>query len=144
MSNTTISPGATVPDFRPTQAQLFYQASRNAAMVDQDFLFLVDQGMSREELAKCIARRPALWQRFESWLAKLPSRAGAADVYEAAPEGEYPQKHASFGDALASIAGSSTHSTHDVRPWIRTLDGPISGSFLIIGGRAQSARQKSA
>lgn len=57
----------------PTQAQLFYRAERNAAEINQTFLELVADGMTREELATNINRRPALWGRFSNWLDKLPS-----------------------------------------------------------------------
>lgn len=59
---------------QPTQTQLFYQASRQVAAVNEDFLWLVQNGLTREDLQRCIERRPSLWQRFEGWLDKLPSR----------------------------------------------------------------------
>lgn len=58
---------------RPTQAQMYYQAERDAATVNQDFLFLVANGMTRKDLERNIARRPSLWARFAGWLPKLPS-----------------------------------------------------------------------
>ncbi len=54
--------------------QAWYQAEQQAARVNEVFLFLVKEGMTREELATCIERRPALWQRFEDWLPVLPSK----------------------------------------------------------------------
>ena len=56
-----------------TQLQMFYAEQRKIAEANETFLFMVKEGMTREELAKCIERRPALWQRFENWLDKLPS-----------------------------------------------------------------------
>lgn len=56
-----------------TQLQLFYAAQRKIADANSTFLELVKEGMTREELARNIERRPALWQRFENWLDKLPS-----------------------------------------------------------------------
>lgn len=58
-----------------TQLQMFYAAHRQVAETNNTFLEMVKEGMTREELAKCIERRPALWQRFENWLDKLPSQA---------------------------------------------------------------------
>lgn len=59
---------------RPTQAQTYYAAERRAADANRTFLELVADGMTREELARNIERRPALWSRFENWLPVLPSR----------------------------------------------------------------------
>lgn len=59
---------------RKWQQHMFYQAERNAAQVSQTFLELVQDGLTREELARNIKRRPTLWGRFSSWLDKLPSR----------------------------------------------------------------------
>ena len=58
-----------------TQMQMFYTEQRKIAEANETFLFLVKEGMTREDLAACIAKRPALWQRYESWLDKLPSKA---------------------------------------------------------------------
>jgi hypothetical protein len=55
------------------QVQMFYDAVSRAGEVNVTFLDLVKDGMTREELAKNIARRPSLWQRFEHWLPLLPS-----------------------------------------------------------------------
>jgi hypothetical protein len=57
-----------------TQEQMFYAASRQIAETNLQFLELVEEGMTREELARNIERRPHLWSRFESWLDKLPSK----------------------------------------------------------------------
>lgn len=57
---------------RPTQVDFYYQAVRRVAEVNKTFLELVNDGMTREELARNIERRPALWSRFSNWLDKLP------------------------------------------------------------------------
>ena len=59
---------------KPTQVQMFYQEHRNISTVNDDFMWLVKNGLTREDLARCIERRPSLWQRFEGFLDKLPSR----------------------------------------------------------------------
>ena len=56
-----------------TQLQMFYAEQRKIAEANETFLFLVKEGLTREELARNIERRPALWQRFENWLDMLPS-----------------------------------------------------------------------
>jgi hypothetical protein len=48
-----------------------------AAEVSLLFQDMVAEGMTREELARCIERRPSLWGRFAGWLDKLPSSQGA-------------------------------------------------------------------
>lgn len=60
---------------KPTQMQMYYQAERQAAEVNLTFLELVADGLTREELARNIERRPALWSRFANWLPKLPEQA---------------------------------------------------------------------
>ena len=57
-----------------TQMQMYYAASRQVAETNNAFLELVKEGLTREELARNIERRPALWQRFENWLPVLPSK----------------------------------------------------------------------
>ncbi len=56
-----------------TQLQMFYAAHRQVAETNNTFLELVKEGLTREDLARNIVRRPALWQRFDNWLDKLPS-----------------------------------------------------------------------
>ncbi len=56
-----------------TQLQMFYSAHRQVAETNNTFLELVKEGLTREELEINIERSPALWQRFENWLDKLPS-----------------------------------------------------------------------
>jgi hypothetical protein len=65
-------------DRRPTQRDLYYMAERHAATVNEDFMWLVRHGgITREELARNIERRPALWSRFAGFLQTLPTTAGA-------------------------------------------------------------------
>ncbi|MBC8737147.1 hypothetical protein F6X40_10040 [Paraburkholderia sp. UCT31] len=54
---------------------MFYQEQRKIADGNATFLDLVRDGMTREELATNIARRPSLWGRFANWLEVLPSTA---------------------------------------------------------------------
>ncbi len=56
-----------------TQIQLWRQAEQKAADANHTFLFLVDNGLTREDLQKLIARRPSLYSRFSNWLDVLPS-----------------------------------------------------------------------
>lgn len=58
----------------PTQRQMFYRAGRDRAEADATFLHLVNTGLTRDELAKLIKKRPSLWKRYESWLPKLPAK----------------------------------------------------------------------
>ena len=58
-----------------TQLQMFYAAHRQVAETNNAFLELVKEGLTREDLSRNIERRPALWQRYENWLDKLPSKA---------------------------------------------------------------------
>lgn len=58
----------------PTQAQMFYAADRTASVVNQDFLWLVQNGLTKEDLQANIKRRPSLWSRFEGFVDSLPSR----------------------------------------------------------------------
>ena len=55
------------------QEQHFWAAHRKVADANDAFLFLVEHGMTREELETNIQKRPALWGRFSGWLEKLPS-----------------------------------------------------------------------
>lgn len=56
-----------------TQVQMYYAAERRAAEVNATFLDLVKEGLTREELARNIERRPSLWSRYQHWLPHLPS-----------------------------------------------------------------------
>lgn len=55
----------------PSQYQHYWSSQRKIADVNETFLFLVANGLTREDLAANIKRRPALWGRFEHWLDKL-------------------------------------------------------------------------
>lgn len=57
-----------------TQEQMFYMSHRRMADANETFLEMVNDGLTREELARNIERRPGLWGRFSSWLVRLPSR----------------------------------------------------------------------
>jgi len=57
----------------PTQVQMFYQAQRRIAEINEQFMEFVRGGMTREELARNIERRPSLWSRFSGFLTTLPS-----------------------------------------------------------------------
>jgi hypothetical protein len=59
----------------PTQQQVFYQVQRNLADANLTFMDLVREGMTREELARNIERRPSLWERYAAFLDVLPSSA---------------------------------------------------------------------
>lgn len=59
-----------------TQAQHFERARRNIADADVAFMDLVNHPtnpLTREDLARNIERRPALWGRFAGFLDTLPS-----------------------------------------------------------------------
>lgn len=65
----------------PTQAQMFYAATRAASERDTTFLELVNHPtnpMTREDLQRNIERRPSLWSRYSGFLNKLPSRSTQA------------------------------------------------------------------
>jgi len=55
-----------------TQMQMFWEEHRKIADGNLAFLEL-SKDMTREELARCIERRPLLWGRFSNWLTILPS-----------------------------------------------------------------------
>jgi hypothetical protein len=55
------------------QQTTFYREQRKIADVNANFMDLVREGMTREELARNIERRPSLWKRFEGFLNVLPS-----------------------------------------------------------------------
>ena len=59
----------------PSQMQMFYAEQRKIGEANEAFMWMVENGMTREELAACIAKRPSLWKRLENWLDKLPSQA---------------------------------------------------------------------
>ena len=55
------------------QVKMYYNTERKSAQLNQAFLFLVKDGMTRQELETNINRRPALWSRFSNWLSVLPN-----------------------------------------------------------------------
>lgn len=55
------------------QKTLFYRTHAQIADGNEAFMDLVREGMTREELARCIERRPSHWKRFEGFLDVLPS-----------------------------------------------------------------------
>ena len=62
---------------KPTQREMYYRAERQAADRDILFMELVNHPtnpLTREDLARNIERRPALWSRYAGFLDKLPSR----------------------------------------------------------------------
>ena len=56
-----------------TQMQIFYQEQRKVGEVNATFNEIVKQGLTRDELAKLIKKRPVLWSRFSNWLKVLPN-----------------------------------------------------------------------
>lgn len=60
-----------------SQLQIFYEEQRKIGETSKTFLALVEDGMTREELARNIERRPSLWGRFAGFLDQLPSGASA-------------------------------------------------------------------
>lgn len=60
-----------------TQAQQYEKARRQLAECNATFMELVNcptNPLTREDLARNIERRPALWSRFAGFLETLPSR----------------------------------------------------------------------
>ena len=55
-----------------TQHQIYYEEQRKIAALNQAFLCMVEDGLTRKELATLIERRPEKYERFENWLEKLP------------------------------------------------------------------------
>ncbi len=55
-----------------TQSQMYYNSVNLTADADKCFFNMVEGGMTRETLQKCIAHRPSLWARYANWLPKLP------------------------------------------------------------------------
>jgi len=68
MANTTKQFNATVQG----QKQMFQESAENVARANETFMHLVQSGMTRSDLERCIKMRPSLWARFENWLNKLP------------------------------------------------------------------------
>ena len=57
----------------PTQIQRFHQAGRKIADLNDIFMDMVKEGMTRSELKKLIEKRPQIYGRFSHWLSKLPN-----------------------------------------------------------------------
>ena len=55
-----------------SQMQMFYEEDRKIGDLNELFMELVREGLTRRELEINIARRPSLWGRFSNWLEKLP------------------------------------------------------------------------
>ena len=61
------------------QMQLYEQERKKIAESNELFLEFVEEGMTREQLAKLIKHRPTLWGRFASWLNTLPTQENSHD-----------------------------------------------------------------
>lgn len=55
-----------------TQKQHYELSVRRVAETDKEFLWFVENGMTRKDLETNIKRRPSLWSRYLNWLDKLP------------------------------------------------------------------------
>jgi hypothetical protein len=56
----------------PTQWQMYYASEKKSARLNEAFLDLVNDGLTRKDLQTLIARRPEIYGRFEGWTDKLP------------------------------------------------------------------------
>jgi hypothetical protein len=56
-----------------TQADMYYNAVRNLCERDETFMELICGGLTRQELAVNIERRPSLWSRYARYFRTLPS-----------------------------------------------------------------------
>lgn len=54
-----------------TQLQHYYKSQRKIADINNTFMDMVKNGLSKKELQMNINRRPELWGRFSNWLDKL-------------------------------------------------------------------------
>ena len=54
------------------QIQMYYAAVRRDGELNELFLELVRDGMTRDELQKLIDKRPERYGRFSGWLESLP------------------------------------------------------------------------
>ncbi len=54
------------------QVQMYYAAERRAGELNELFLEMVRDGMTRDELQKLIDKRPERYGRFSNWLDRLP------------------------------------------------------------------------
>lgn len=58
---------------QPTQRQMFYTEQRKLGDRNIQFLEMVKDGLTREELQALINKRPAHYSIYQHWLDKLPS-----------------------------------------------------------------------
>jgi len=58
---------------KPTQIQMFYMEQRKLGDRNIQFLEMVKDGLTREELRALINKRPAYYDAYKNWLDKLPS-----------------------------------------------------------------------
>ena len=59
--------------FVPTQEQMFYQAQRNIADLNEGVMDMIRNGeITNADLAALIKKRPATYGRFDGFLGKLP------------------------------------------------------------------------
>ncbi len=65
---------------KPTQLQMFYAEQRKLGEKDRQFLEMVKEGLTREELQALINKRPAYYTLYEHWLDKLPSSNVSSNV----------------------------------------------------------------
>ena len=57
----------------PTQEQMFYQAQRNIADLNEGVMDMIRNGeITNADLAALIKKRPATYGRFDGFLGKLP------------------------------------------------------------------------
>lgn len=66
----------------PSQKQMYYEALRKAAECDKLFQEFVMDGLTREELEACIAKRPEVWSRYERWLPLLPPTQNSGGLHD--------------------------------------------------------------
>jgi hypothetical protein len=57
----------------PSQLSIFYSEHKKIAAVNEQFLMFVKDGLTRDQLARLIEKRPANWSRFSNWLKVLPA-----------------------------------------------------------------------
>ncbi len=57
---------------RPTQLQMYEMARKYIADTNAQFLEMVKDGLTADELGRLIKRKPSLWGRFSNWMDKLP------------------------------------------------------------------------
>lgn len=60
-----------------SQIQIFNEEQKKIGETNAVFMALVSDGLTREELARNIGRRPTLWGRYAGFMEQLPSGAPA-------------------------------------------------------------------